>query len=48
MVMCFVFYENLIKSEVFLSISLEWLNNALFGRKIAVGLGFGLFRHALS
>ena len=37
-------------SEVFLSISLEWLNNALFGKEIAVGLGLGLglFRNALS
>ena len=24
--------------EVFLSISLEWLNNALFGKEIAIGL----------
>ena len=37
-------------SEVFLSISLEWLNNSLFGKEIAVGLGLGLglFRNALS
>ena len=35
-------------SEVFRSISLEWLNNALFGKEIAVGLGLGLFRNALS
>ena len=35
-------------SEVFLSISLEWLNNTLFGQEIAVGLGLGLFRNALS
>ena len=35
-------------SEVFLSTSLEWLNNALFGKEIAVGLGLGLFRNALS
>ena len=32
-------------SEVFPSISLEWLNNALFTKEIAVGLG--LFCNAL-
>ena len=32
-------------SEVFPSISLRWLNNALFGKEIAVGLG--LFFNAL-
>lgn len=43
--MCFVFYENLEAAEkktkqnkVFLSISLQWLNNAPFGKEIAVGL----------
>ena len=51
--MCFVSYEYLgtaekKTSELFLSISLEWLNNALFGKEIAVVLGLGLFRNALS
>ena len=31
--------QNKKASEVFLSISLEWLKNALFGKEIAVGLG---------
>ena len=43
----FVFYEYLGAAkkkkkktiEVFLSISLEWLNNALFGKKSPQGLG---------
>jgi len=34
-------------SEVVITISLEWLNNALFGKEISVGLGLGLFRTAL-
>ena len=40
--------QNKKTSEVFLSISLEWLKNALFGKEIAVGLGLGFFRNALS
>ena len=34
--------------EVFLSISLERLNNALFGKEITVGLLLGLLRNAIS
>ena len=34
--------------EVFLSISLERLNNALFGKEITVGLWLGLLRNAIS
>ena len=29
-------------------ISLEWLNNALFGKEITIGLGLDLFCNALS
>ena len=35
-------------SDVFLCISLEWLNNAPCDKEIDVGLGFGLFRDVLS
>ena len=38
--------QNKKTSDVFLSISLEWLNNVLFGTEIAVGLGLALFRNA--
>ena len=38
--------QNKETSDVFLSISLEWLNNVLFGTEIAVGLGLALFRNA--
>ena len=31
--------QNKKANEVFFSISLEWLNNALFGKEIAIGLG---------
>ena len=30
--------QNKKANEVFFSISLEWLNNALFGKEIAIGL----------
>ena len=45
MLMCFVFYVYLGEAEkkFFLSILLEWLNNAAFGKEIDVGLGLGLF-----
>ena len=33
-------------SDFFHSISLDWLNNALFGTEIAIGLGLSLFRNA--
>jgi len=35
-------------SGIFFSILLEWLNNALFGKEIALELGLGLFCDALS
>ena len=35
-------------SDVFLSLSLEWLNNALFGKEIAIGLALAVFRNAFS
>ena len=38
--------QNKKTSDIFLSISLEWLNNVLFGTEIAVGLGLALFRNA--
>ena len=38
--------QNKKTSEVFLSISLEWLKNAVFGKEIAIGLGLVLFRNA--
>ena len=33
-------------SDFFHSISLDWLNNTLFGTEIAIGLGLALFRNA--
>ena len=36
------------KSGVPLSLSLEWLNNALFGKEIAMGLALAVFRIAFS
>ena len=52
----FVFYEYLAvaqtkptTSDVFFRFSLQWRNEALFGKKkITVGLGLGLFCDALS
>ena len=51
----FVFYEHLAvaqatttTSDVFFRFSLEWPNDALFGKEMAVGLGLGLFCDALS
>ena len=38
--------QNKKTSDVFLSISLEWLNNVVFGTEIAVGLGLALFLNA--
>ena len=35
-------------SDVFLSLSPEWLNNALFGKEIAIGLALAVFRNAFS
>ena len=35
-------------SDVFLSLLLEWLNNALFGKEIAIGLALAVFRIAFS
>ena len=35
-------------SDFFFCISLEWLNNTLFGKELAVGLELGLFRNAFS
>ena len=51
MLICFVFYEYLGAAEkknsvVFFSISLECVNNALFGKETARGLEFGLFANA--
>ena len=34
-------------SEICITISLEWLNNALFGKDISLGCGLGVFRNAL-
>ena len=55
--MRFVFYEFLgaaaekpnkqKTSQVFRSVSLEWLNNALFGKEILLRLGLGLFHKTL-
>ena len=51
----FVFYKYLAvaqttttRSDVFFRFSLEWPNEALFGKKITVGLGLGLFCDAFS
>ena len=51
----FVFYKYLAvaqrtttTSDVFFRFSLEWPNDALFGKKITVALGLGLFCDALS
>ena len=53
----FVFHEYLAvvqtattttTSDVFLRFSLDWLNDALFGKEMTVRLGLGLFCDALS
>ena len=47
----FVFYEYLAvaqtTSDEFFRFSLEWPNDALFGKEMTVGLGLGLFCDAL-
>ena len=57
MVPYFVFYQFLAvaqtattttSSDVFFRFSLEWLNDALFGKEMTVGLGLGLFCDAIS
>ena len=40
--------QNKKTSDVPLSLSLEWLNNALFGKEIAMGLALAVFRIAFS
>ena len=40
--------KNKKTSDVVLSLSLEWLNNALFGKEIAIGLALAVFRNAFS
>ena len=40
--------QNKKTSDVPLSLSLEWLNNALFGKEIAIGLALAVFRSAFS
>ena len=40
--------QNKKTSDVFLSLSLEWLNNALFGKEIAIGLALAVFHNAFS
>ena len=40
--------QNKKTSGVPLSLSLEWLNNALFGKEIAIGLALAVFRNAFS
>ena len=40
--------QNKKTSDVPLSLSLEWLNNALFGKEIAIGLALAVFRNAFS
>ena len=49
----FVFYEHLAAAQKItttndICISLEWLNNALFVKEIAVELVLGLFSNAFS
>ena len=51
----FVFYEYLAvaqttttTSDLFFRFSLEWPDDALFGKEMTVGLGLGLFCDALS
>ena len=50
----FVSYEYLAvaqtttTSDVFFRFSLEWPNDALYGKELTVGLGLGLFCDALS
>ena len=40
--------QNKKTSDVFLSLSPEWLNNALFGKEIAIGLALAVFRNPFS
>ena len=40
--------QNKKTRDVFLSLSLEWLNNPLFGKEIAIGLALAVFRDAFS